>query len=188
MSEHSKINLEFFKFSIILNLIWVWYWLFPIIDRDALLTSFINCLTSILSGFVVFSTLGHMTYVQGKQVKDITDTGPGLIFITYPQAITLMTGSPIWSVLFFFMLFTLGIDSTVNEKTPTKSIRYSLTTNSLFKFGGLEAVITGVCDVFPEKIGKRRSWFVFGLISICFLCALPTVTYVYICLFNPLTI
>jgi SNF family Na+-dependent transporter len=65
---------------------------------------------------VVFSTLGHMTYVQGKQVKDITDTGPGLIFITYPQAITLMTGSPIWSVLFFFMLFTLGIDSTVNEK------------------------------------------------------------------------
>jgi SNF family Na+-dependent transporter len=78
-----------------------------------LLTSFINCLTSILSGFVVFSTLGHMMHKQGKKMTEITDTGPGLIFITYPQAISLMPGAPFWAVIFFLMLFTLGIDSTV---------------------------------------------------------------------------
>jgi solute carrier family 6 serotonin transporter-like protein 4 len=81
--------------------------------RDALLTSFINCFTSILSGFVVFSTLGHMAYAQGKTIEDVTDPGPGLIFITYPQAISMMPVAPLWAVIFFFMLFTLGIDSTV---------------------------------------------------------------------------
>jgi SNF family Na+-dependent transporter len=77
------------------------------------LTSFINCFTSILSGFVVFSTLGHMAYSQGKTIQEVTEAGPGLIFITYPQAISMMPAAPFWAVSFFFMLFTLGIDSTV---------------------------------------------------------------------------
>ncbi|CAF0752658.1 unnamed protein product [Brachionus calyciflorus] len=124
--------------------------------KDALLTSFINCFTSILSGFVVFSTLGHMAHVQGKTIQEVTEPGPGLIFITYPQAISLMPWAPFWAVIFFFMLFTLGIDST---------------------FGGLESVITGVCDTYPQLTGKKRSWFVLGLIGLCFFAAIPTVTY-----------
>ena len=80
-----------------------------------MLTSFINCFTSILSGFVVFSTLGHMAFVQGKTIEEVTEPGPGLIFVTYPQAISMMPGAPIWAIIFFFMLFTLGIDSTVNK-------------------------------------------------------------------------
>lgn len=86
-----------------------------ITKRDALWTSFINCFTSILSGFVVFSTLGHMAHVQGKTIEEVTEPGPGLIFITYPQAISLMPWAPLWAVIFFFMLFTLGIDSTVTD-------------------------------------------------------------------------
>jgi hypothetical protein len=31
----------------------------------------------------------------------------------YPQALATMAGSSFWALLFFFMLFTLGIDSTV---------------------------------------------------------------------------
>ena len=82
--------------------------------KDALLTSFINCLTSILSGFVVFTTLGHMAKVQGKTVENVIQHGPGLVFVTYPQAISMMPFAPFWAIIFFFMLFTLGIDSTVN--------------------------------------------------------------------------
>jgi SNF family Na+-dependent transporter len=63
----------------------------------------------------VFSTLGHMAYVQGKSIEEVTDPGPGLIFVTYPQAISMMPGAPLWAIIFFFMLFTLGIDSTVCE-------------------------------------------------------------------------
>lgn len=77
-------------------------------------------LTSILSGFVVFSTLGHMAYVQGKSIHEVVEPGPGLIFVTYPQAISMMPFAPFWAVIFFFMLFTLGIDSTVCHQQTKK--------------------------------------------------------------------
>lgn len=35
-------------------------------------------------------------------------SGPGLVFIVYPEAIATMTGSVFWSIIFFLMLITLG--------------------------------------------------------------------------------
>ncbi len=41
--------------------------------RDALVTSSINCATSVLAGFVVFSTLGHMAHVSNRTVEEVID-------------------------------------------------------------------------------------------------------------------
>lgn len=127
--------------------------------RDALLTSSINCLTSFLAGFVIFSVLGYMAHVQDKSIDQVGLEGPGLVFIVYPEAIATMKGSVFWSIIFFLMLITLGLDST---------------------FGGLEAMITALCDEYPRAIGRRREWFVLILLVGIYLCALPTMTYVSI--------
>ncbi|XP_076054339.1 sodium- and chloride-dependent GABA transporter 1-like [Oratosquilla oratoria] len=79
--------------------------------RDALLVPVLNCLTSIFAGFVVFSVLGFMAQQTGTSVEEVTDAGPALAFVTYPEALAMMPFAPVWSVLFFSMLFFLGIDS-----------------------------------------------------------------------------
>lgn len=39
--------------------------------------------------------------------------GPSLLFITYPEAIANMVGSTFFAIIFFLMMITLGLDSTV---------------------------------------------------------------------------
>lgn len=45
--------------------------------------------------------------------------GPGLAFIVYPRALSMMPLAPMWSALFFFMLFLLGIGSQVSRSYST---------------------------------------------------------------------
>ena len=42
-------------------------------------------------------------------------SGPGLVFVVYPEALSRMPCSPVWSVIFFCMLFTIALDSMVRS-------------------------------------------------------------------------
>ncbi|XP_062601592.1 sodium-dependent dopamine transporter-like [Saccostrea cucullata] len=112
--------------------------------RDALITSSINCMTSFVSGFVIFMILGHMAETANLPIDKVATEGPGLVFVVYPAAIATLPAAPFWSIIFFLMLLTLGLDSS---------------------FGGSEAIITAISDEFPV-LRKHREIFVGALFSL----------------------
>ncbi|MBN3300695.1 SC6A8 protein, partial [Amia calva] len=125
--------------------------------QDAYVLALINSGTSFFSGFVVFSVLGFMAAEQGVDIARVAESGPGLAFIAYPKAVTLMPMAPLWAALFFFMLLVLGLDS---------------------QFVGVEGFITGVMDMLPDSLaGSVRREVVVAICCLtCFIIDLSMVT------------
>ncbi|XP_060576124.1 sodium- and chloride-dependent glycine transporter 2-like [Ruditapes philippinarum] len=92
--------------------------------------------TSFYNGMVVFALLGFMAKSSGMTVAKIAQqSGPGLAFVVFPTAISMMPVPHLWSVLFFLMLITVVFDSI---------------------FGMIETVTSGIIDQFPRQLLKRR--------------------------------
>jgi NSS family neurotransmitter:Na+ symporter len=71
-----------------------------------------NFIVSILSGIVVFGTLGYMAREQGVALSDVIASGPALAFVVFPQAINLLPAfSALVGVLFFAAFLALAVDS-----------------------------------------------------------------------------
>ncbi len=82
------------------------------VTNNAFITSFANCATSFFAGFAVFSTVGFIMQALGVPVGDVSVSGLGLVFVSYPVAISMMPAAPVLiGILFFLALFFLGIDS-----------------------------------------------------------------------------
>ena len=79
-------------------------------------------MTSFIAGFVIFSVLGYMAHASGRPVGEVATEGPGLVFIVYPAAIATMPGAVFWALIFFMMLLTLGLDSSVRFPFPLITI------------------------------------------------------------------
>ncbi|XP_044198685.1 sodium- and chloride-dependent betaine transporter-like [Thunnus albacares] len=125
--------------------------------RDCLALCCLNSATSIFAGFVVFSVLGFMAYDQGVSIHEVIASGPGLAFIAYPKALSLLPGSTFWAVLFFLMILLLGLDS---------------------QFVCVESLATAITDLFPRQLRKpgRREILVLVIAAVCFLLGLPLVS------------
>ncbi|KAG1679904.1 Sodium- and chloride-dependent glycine transporter 2 [Nymphon striatum] len=121
---------------------------------DALVTAIVNSLTSLYAGFAIFSILGFLADDAQVDVKDVATDGSGLVFMAYPQALSRMPLSPVWAVMFFIMLLTLGIGSL---------------------FGPVEVVMTAIQDLFPA-LRKRYKILLVAVVSVLYIFGLCMVT------------
>lgn len=85
------------------------------VHRDASIVTALDTCTSLLAGFTIFGILGHLAHEIGTDdIGSVVKGGGGLAFISYPDAIAKFKQLPqIFSVLFFLMLFVLGIGSNI---------------------------------------------------------------------------
>jgi len=81
--------------------------------QDTWFICLVTYLTAIFSGFVIFSVLGFMSFKMDKDISEVASQGAGLAFVIYPEAIANMPVAPLWSILFFTMILTLGVGSQI---------------------------------------------------------------------------
>ncbi|KAI5646570.1 sodium:neurotransmitter symporter family domain-containing protein [Phthorimaea operculella] len=118
---------------------------------DAVFVSLSNFATSIYAGFAIFSVLGFQAQLMGVSVNDVAGEGPGLAFVTYPEALLQMPVPQLWSILFFLMLFILGLGS---------------------QFAGIEAINTAIVDRWPHL--RKNYWKVTAFTcTACFVLGIP---------------
>lgn len=102
--------------------------------KDSLIVGIGNICTSIFAGFVIFSIIGYLAHDLQMPIDKVVDQGAGLAFIVYPDVVTRLPISPLWSILFFVMMITLGMGS---------------------EFALLETMMTAVQDTFPQLRAKK---------------------------------
>ncbi|XP_013108095.2 sodium-dependent nutrient amino acid transporter 1 isoform X2 [Stomoxys calcitrans] len=124
------------------------------VHRDATIVTGLDTCTSLLAGFTIFGILGHLAHEIGTDdIRSVVKGGAGLAFISYPDAIAKFQSLPqIFSVLFFLMLFVLGIGSNIAMTSCT---------------------VTAVRDYFP----KVKQWqCALGIATVSFCIGLAYVT------------
>ncbi|XP_059200264.1 sodium- and chloride-dependent GABA transporter 2-like [Centropristis striata] len=125
--------------------------------KDTFALCILNSLTSLVAGFAVFSVLGFMSYELGVDISTVAESGPGLAFIAYPRAVTMMPLPQLWAALFFIMIIFLGVDS---------------------EFVFLEGLVTSISDLYPSFFfsGHRRKLLLLVICGVSFVIGLFMVT------------
>ncbi|XP_037031839.1 sodium-dependent nutrient amino acid transporter 1-like isoform X1 [Bradysia coprophila] len=85
------------------------------IYRDSTVVALLDTFTSLIAGCTIFAILGHLAHLTGSDdIGSVVKGGTGLAFISYPDAIAKFEWLPqLFSVVFFFMLFVLGVGSNI---------------------------------------------------------------------------
>ncbi|XP_014203633.1 sodium- and chloride-dependent glycine transporter 2 [Copidosoma floridanum] len=119
--------------------------------RDAVFVTLTNLLTSIFAGFVTFSVMGFLKHQTKWPIDQVVRSDTGLAFVAFPEAVVRMPLPNMWAVLFFFMLFILGLGS---------------------QLAGVQAISGAIMDSMPQ-LRKHEAIVILGVCFTCWLAAIP---------------
>lgn len=88
------------------------------ITNNAFLAAFMDCTFSIVSGILIFATLGTMSLLNGVEINEVVQGGPALTFVTLPYLFNKMPGAFFIGPLFFISLAVAGITSVISLIEP----------------------------------------------------------------------
>ncbi len=100
-------------------------------------------MTSIFAGFVVFPYIGYLSKLTGQEIENVLEDNADLAYIIFPYAVTTLRFSSFWSIIFFIMLFSVGLDTMM---------------------GSVETTVTAIVDTFPKLYNSSVSVSIF----VCF--------------------
>ncbi|XP_028821629.1 sodium- and chloride-dependent GABA transporter 2-like isoform X1 [Denticeps clupeoides] len=125
--------------------------------RNCFWLCLLNAATSLVAGFAVFSVLGFMAHEYNVGIAEVAESGPGLAFIAYPQAVAMMPLPQLWAICFFIMIILLGLDS---------------------QFVMMEGVIMPVIDLAPTVLRRpgRRELLLLVFSLFCFSISILMIT------------
>jgi SNF family Na+-dependent transporter len=83
--------------------------------RDGTIIPLMNCLTSFIGGFAIFSMLGFLSKETGEDIGSMDLTGFSIAFIGFTEGLASFPNgaAQAFSVIFFLMIVTLGIDTQI---------------------------------------------------------------------------
>ncbi len=79
------------------------------ITRSALAIALLSALFSLLSGFVIFGALGHLSFAQNLPLEELAPPGPLLIFASFAGVLGSLPMAGIFSSLFFLVMVMAGL-------------------------------------------------------------------------------
>ncbi|KAL8619455.1 hypothetical protein ACOMHN_011806 [Nucella lapillus] len=120
--------------------------------KDSVFITFLGEGTSIYGGLAVFSVLGYMAKMRDTGVEDVVTSGPGLGFIVYPEALSMLPLPQLWAALFFLMLMAVGVDT---------------------QFAMVEVLCSSVVETYPKFWHRRRALLTAIICFSCFILGLP---------------
>ncbi|KAG7209785.1 hypothetical protein KM043_011403 [Ampulex compressa] len=117
------------------------------IGRDVLIVTTLDTVTSTLAGCTIFGILGNLAFEMGvNDIDMVVKSGAALAFVSYPDAIAKFNLMPqVFSVLFFVMMFVLGVGSAVG-------------------------MVSAIIDMLKEKFPNFKTWKIVILVCLLGFC------------------
>ncbi|XP_076183506.1 sodium-dependent nutrient amino acid transporter 1 [Ptiloglossa arizonensis] len=105
------------------------------IYRDAMIVTSLDTVTSMIAGCTIFGILGNLAHEMDiTDIDKVVNSGIALAFVSYPDAIAKFNFLPqLFAVLFFVMMFVLGV-------------------------GSMVGMVSGIITVLKEKLPNMKIW------------------------------